>query len=72
MVDRKVRGETSIKNDVIRIEKARERFRNKELQKCLDTYKVVENNNLLTDLDDNIIAYCDRNLGLISDGKMKK
>ncbi len=61
-LDRKVRGETSIKNDIIRIDKARQRFRNKELQKCLDTYKTIENNNLLTDLDDNIIAYCNRNL----------
>jgi len=61
-LDRKVRGEISIKNDIIRIEKARQIFRSKELQKCLDTYKVVENNNLLTELDDNIIAYCNRNL----------
>lgn len=60
-LDRKVRGETSIKNDIIRIEKARQKFRNKEFQKCLDTYKAIENNNLLTELDDNVIAYCKRN-----------
>ncbi len=61
-LDRKVRGETSIKNDILRIEMARQKFRNKELQKCLDTYHAIENNNLLTDLDDNIISYCNRNL----------
>jgi hypothetical protein len=61
-LDRKIRNETSIKNDTIRIDKARQRFRNKELQKCLDTYKVVENNNLLAELDDKIIEYCNRNI----------
>ena len=61
-LDRQVRNETSIVNDKIRIDKARQRFRNKEHQKCLDTYKAVENNNLLVELDDKIIAYCTRNL----------
>lgn len=60
-VHRKVRKETSIRIDTIRIEKARQVFRNKELNKCLDIYKFVDNKNLLVELDKKIIDYCKRN-----------
>jgi len=61
-IDRNLRKENSIRIDNIRIEKARQLFRKKEYQKCLDIYRFVDNNNLLTDLDDNIIAFCTRHI----------
>lgn len=60
--DRKVRKENSIRIDTIKIEKARQEFRIKELKKCLDIYKFVDNRNLLVELDNKIIEYCKRNL----------
>lgn len=61
-IDRNLRNENSIRNDNIRIDKARQVFRQKEYQKCLDIYRFVDNNNLLTELDENIIAYCTRHI----------
>jgi hypothetical protein len=60
-VDRKVRKENSIRIDTIRIEKAREEFRIKELKKCLECYRFVDHRDLLAELDNKIIEYCKRN-----------
>lgn len=61
-VDKKVRKENTIRIDTIKIEKARQQFRNKENKKCLDSYKFIDNRNLLVELDNKIIEYCKRNL----------
>jgi hypothetical protein len=61
-VDRKSRKESSIQLERIRIEKARIEFRKKDLRKCLDIYKFVDNKNLIAELDNQIMAYCKRNM----------
>lgn len=61
-VDRKIRNENSIRIDTIRIEKAREEFRKKEIKICLAIYKFVDNRALLAELDNKIIEYCTRNI----------
>lgn len=59
-LDREIREKNSIKNDIIRIEKAREKFRLIEFKKSIDIYNAVVNKNLLTDLDENIIKFAKR------------
>lgn len=61
-LDRNILIERGIRIDKVVIEKARQEFRMKELQMCLDTYRLVENAALLLDLDRKIMEYCVRNL----------
>lgn len=61
-LDRNILIERGIRIDRVVIEKARQEFRVKELKMCLDTYSLVENENLLVSLDKKIIEYCKRNL----------
>lgn len=61
-VDKEIRKENSVQLDSIKIEKARREFRNKELLKCLDIYKFIDNKYLLEELDFKIMEYCNRNL----------
>lgn len=61
-LDRNILIERSIRFDNVIIEKARQEFRMKELQRCIDTYGLLENPNLLVDLDMKIKEYCKRNL----------
>jgi len=61
-VDRKVRKEKSNQFDSFRIEKARQYFSKKEFQKCLETYKFVDNKDLLGELDNKAIEYCKRHI----------
>jgi hypothetical protein len=56
-LDKEIRLKNNIQNDKIRIEKAREQFRTKEFKKSIDIYNLVENRNLLSDLDENIIEF---------------
>jgi dGTP triphosphohydrolase len=44
------------------IETAREEFKKKNFQKSIETYKAVEQKNLLNNLDNRIIEYCERNI----------
>jgi len=61
-IDRKIRKENSVRIDTIRIEKARQEFRNKQFEKCLDIYRFVDQKNLLLELDNKIMEYCNRNI----------
>ena len=61
-LDRKIRKENSIKFDNIRIEKARQLFRNKEYKKCLAIYSFIDNKNLFEEIDNKVIEYCNRHL----------
>jgi hypothetical protein len=58
----KIRKENSIRYDNIRIEKARQVFRNKEFKKCQDIYNAVVNKKLLLELDSKIIAFSKRHV----------
>lgn len=59
-LDRKLRKEKSIRFDDIRIERARQIFRKKEYKKCLNIYRFIDNKNLLEELDNRIIEFCER------------
>jgi len=61
-IDRKLRKENNVRIDSIRIEKARQEFRNKQFKKSLDIYKFVDHKNLLLELDNKIMEYCNRNI----------
>lgn len=61
-IDRKLRKENSARIDTIRIEKARQEFRNKQFKKCLEIYRFVDHKNLLLELDNKIMEYCNRNI----------
>ena len=61
-LDRKIRIENSIKFDNIRIEKARQVFRNKEYKKCLAIYSFVDNKNLFEEIDNKVIEFCNRHI----------
>lgn len=61
-LDRNILIERAIRIDKVIIEKARQQFRIKDLKTCLDSYNLVENVNLISDLDNKIIEYCKRNL----------
>ena len=61
-LDRNILIERGIRIDKVIIEKARQQFRFKDLNTCLDSYSLVENVNLISELDNKIIAYCNRNL----------
>lgn len=61
-LDRNILIERGIRIDKVIIEKARQQFRVKDLNTCLDSYSLVENVDLISELDNKIIAYCHRNL----------
>ena len=61
-IDRKIRKENSVRFDNIRIEKARQVFRNKDFKKCLAIYKAVDNKNLFEEIDNKVIEYCKRHV----------
>jgi hypothetical protein len=46
--------------DLIKINSARHKFKEKNYKETLDTYKTVENKTLLNDLDKKTIEYCKR------------
>ncbi len=46
--------------DKVTIERARQKFKDKEYKKTLELYATVEHKNLLNELDKKIIAYCER------------
>lgn len=60
--DRNIRKVNSIRIDNIRIEKARQDFRKKEFENCLDIYRFVDNKDLLVELDYKVIEYCKRHI----------
>ena len=61
-LDKKIRGDKSIQFDMIKIEKARQEFRNKSFGKCIEIYSLILNKNLINDLDNKIIEFCSRNI----------
>jgi dGTP triphosphohydrolase len=46
--------------DKVKIERARQKFKDKEYRKTLELYATVENKNLLSEIDKKTIAYCER------------
>jgi hypothetical protein len=56
--DKNARREFNIPFDQIRIEKARQDFRNKDFKKCLSNYETVINKEFMNDLDFKLIEYC--------------
>ena len=62
--DKKIGDEKSIKDDTIRIEKAQQKFYEKDFKESIALYKAVEHIDLFTDLDKKIIAYCERHISV--------
>jgi len=60
--DKKAREGYNIQFDNLRIGKAREEFKIKNFKRSLQIYMTVEYKNLISELDENIIAYCERNI----------
>lgn len=60
--DKKAREGYNIEFDKLRIDKARQEFKNKNYKKSIELYKSVESLNFINDLDKNIIAFCERNI----------
>ena len=52
----------SLKFDIIKIEKARQEFSNKEFKKCLEIFRTIESSNLLNDLDRKIIDFSEQKI----------
>jgi hypothetical protein len=48
--------------DLLKIEKARQRFKEKDYKKSLELYRTVEHKLLLNDLDRKTIEYCERHI----------
>lgn len=60
--DKKAREGYNIEFDKLRIEKARQEFRIKNFNKSLELYRSVEYINLINDLDNKIIEFCERHI----------
>ena len=58
----KLRGEYNIKFDKFRIETARLKFTKKDFKRSLDIFNTVEHKNLLIELDNRIIKYCEKHI----------
>jgi len=58
----KLRGEYNIKFDEFRIETARLDFTKKNYKRSLEIFNTVEHKNLLIELDNKIIKYCERHI----------
>jgi len=43
------------------IEKARQKFKEKDYEKCLEIYMTIEHKNLLSDFDKKTIDFCKKN-----------
>lgn len=56
----KAHEEFSIHFDELKIKTAKEAYQKKELKKCLDVYKKVENRKLINGVDERIIDYCNK------------
>jgi len=61
-IDRKLRKESNVRTDTLKIEKARQEFRDKQFERCLEIYRFVDHKDLLLELDNKIIEYCNRNI----------
>jgi len=57
--DKKARDGYNIEFDKLRIDKAREEFKNRNFKKCIELYKSVESVSLINDLDRRIIEFCE-------------
>ena len=57
-LDRNILIERAMRIDKVIIEKAREQFSSKDFKTCLNSYSLLENVNLISDLDNKIIEYC--------------
>ena len=55
--DKKARNGYNIEFDKLRIDKARQEFKNKNYKKCLELYRSVESVDLINDLDRRIIEF---------------
>jgi len=61
-LDKEIREENNIRFDIIKIEKARQKFRMKDFPKALELYGAVGHKNLLNDLDEKIMEHCERHV----------
>ena len=60
--DKKAREGYNLQFDKLRIDKARQEFGKKDFKKCLEIYRTVEYKNLLNNLDNKIIEYCEQHI----------
>ncbi|HEX7412483.1 MAG TPA: hypothetical protein VF411_00455 [Bacteroidia bacterium] len=56
----KAHEEFSVHFDKLKIKTAKQAYLKKEFKKCLGIYKQVENRHLMNDIDEKIIAYCNK------------
>ena len=62
MHNEKLRGEYNVKFDEFRIVTARMEFTKKDFKRSLEIFNTVEHKNLLIELDNKIIKYCERHI----------
>ena len=60
--DKKAREGYNLEFDKLRIEKAREEFRIKNFKNSFEIYKSIEYKDLINDLDERIIEFCQRHI----------